>query len=105
MFSYAIEMPYRATDTVFAKNVSGRFGVRKTADTHHFQVLQRRQHGLQVADDLHELLTHQRLGAVQQVHHLILESFHIGRRRRRRRGNSDDGTGGVRVLTAARRIQ
>lgn len=38
-----------------------------------------RQYGLQVSDDLYYLVARQRFGAVQQVHRLVLESFHVAR--------------------------
>lgn len=47
-------------------------------DTHHFQMFERRQDGLQIADDRHDLLAGQGLAAVQQVHHLVLEPLHRG---------------------------
>lgn len=44
--------------------------------THHFQMFERRQDGLQFADDRHYLFGGQSLRSVQQVHHLVLKPFH-----------------------------
>lgn len=46
-------------------------------DSHHFEMVERRQDGLQLADGLHYFVARQRVAAVQQVHHLVFEpSFH-----------------------------
>lgn len=57
-----------------------------TAGTHHFQMFEWRQDGLQFADDGHDLVAGQRLAAVQQVHHLVLETLHRARNRSRAAG-------------------
>jgi len=48
----------------------------KVGGTHHFQMFERRQYGLQFADGRHYLVAGQGLAAVQQVHHLVLETLH-----------------------------
>jgi len=68
----------RSIWTTRDKRIKRYAQVMSADDTHHFQMFERRQDGLQIADDRHYLLAGQGLAAVQQVHHLVLEPLHRG---------------------------